>query len=162
LRIFGKHRPIETLAAEMRADEGNGSTLADVVAALRDNGIPARAVKLRIERMGHFKEPFVPFLPSKKDQQLGHFVVCCPTGSGMAVVLDGARPPYLLEMADLVENPSARANWDGTAILFGGNQNVLFSLWLSGVVALGLVIIGWGLWYGVKWRQRTQASGDLR
>jgi len=144
LHLFGIDKGIEEIVGEMKAEEKDGSSMADVVQALHNTGLGARGVKLRPGQVHRIKNPFVVYLPPSKDGTRGHFVLCVPAADKKAVVIDGAKRPWLIDLKALT-NPTARAGWDGSVALVDGDNTSLFSRCdyrlLVLLSALGLVVL---------------------
>jgi len=83
----------------------------------------------RLENEGYYEQakeyfrkaivifPFIQYIASAKDGQLGHFRLCIPTGSGKAVILDEAEEPKVFDLAFSQEYDYQGTRWNGTSIL---------------------------------------------
>lgn len=145
LRYYGKAKPIDAVVDQLRLDEKEGASIADVVALLNSLGIEAESVRIQVDHAGSLMRPHIPYLPPVGGRKQGHFVFCVPTADGAALVADGRRPPYLIEMKNL-EREENRAGWDGSTIVLGtacyGDWDGSFACAVL-MAALGGVGVGW-------------------
>lgn len=118
LALCSKPAPLKQLINELGVDGNRGCSMADISACLRRHGLRATCVVLDFHEITGMDMPFVPFLPARKGEESGHFVAVAPAGAGRAVVLDGDREPRLI-MLSALENESARAGWQGEAVVLG-------------------------------------------
>ena len=114
---YGQGKPIDALAKEMHIGQKQYCSVLDIIRTLKANGIAAKAVKLDLERITSINKPFIPCL---KGREIGHSVLCIPTGGGQIVRLDGIQEPIAYELA-FIQNSDSQP-WDGTAILIDGPE----------------------------------------
>jgi len=117
LHYYGLTRPIEVIAKEMRIENKGSVSIYEIVQTLKTNGISAHAVKFDFDKMSAINKPFIQYIASAKDGQLGHFRLCIPTGSGKAVILDEAEEPKVFDLAFSQEYDYQGTRWNGTSIL---------------------------------------------
>jgi len=126
LHLFDIKKSIDDIVDEMNIEEKDGSSMADVNQALHNNGLGARGVKLRPGQVHCIKNPFIVYLPPLRNGTRGHFVLCVPGVGKKAVVIDGAKRPWLIDLEGLT-NPTARAGWTGSAVLIKGDNRSLLA-----------------------------------
>ncbi|MCD6296565.1 MAG: tetratricopeptide repeat protein, partial [Deltaproteobacteria bacterium] len=109
--------PINTVVTEMEIQNKGFTSLYDIVQTLKSNGISAHAVQLPFNKIGAIDRPFIQYLAPMVNGSLGHFVLCIPTGSDKAVVLDGAKDPKVVDLSFYKCDNYDETRWDGTSIL---------------------------------------------
>ncbi len=117
---YGLAKPMDVIVKEMQIERKGSISIYEIVQALKTSGISAHAVKLDPEKISTIDRPFIQYIAPIKGEQLGHFVLCIPTGSGKAVMLDGAEEPKVFELSSFEADDNLQTRWDGTSILIDG------------------------------------------
>jgi len=148
LQYCGLREPIETLVKEMQIEQKHSSSIADVVETLKRHGISADAVKINLNKLDKIDKPFIPYTRMPHNTSLGHLFLCIPNNYKQIIILDGKRPPSVIDLDVLLNN--IPKGWDGTSILVNGPvrpRNLLYSLishptyyFIYGMVALLLLL----------------------
>ena len=121
MQHYGSGMQIDIIIKNMQINKKNGSSMADIVSALKRYGLKASAVKLRIDDIDTLGQPYIPYIPSDDKTKPGHFIFCLPIGKSKALVLDGRKEPRIINLS-LLKEENYRAGWDGTSILLGDND----------------------------------------
>jgi tetratricopeptide (TPR) repeat protein len=119
LRHYGTSESVTYLANQMGIPSQGYATISDIVEVLAIYELPAQAVRIQPDKAVQIKTPFIQYLIPRSDNTLGHFVLCIPAESGKAIVLDGTKDPYLI---DMTQYQDTEAYWDGTIILIGQSR----------------------------------------
>ncbi|NLH16775.1 MAG: hypothetical protein GX455_09355 [Phycisphaerae bacterium] len=124
LRHYGTTVPIDDIIGQMGIRNKGFSTIQDIVDYLADRNIPAQPMHVAAENLTKIDTPFVQYRIPRAGSDLGHFVLCIPTGNGKAVVLDGANDPVLIDLGSFTDKD---ASWDGTIILIQKSRSDFLS-----------------------------------
>lgn len=120
LRYYGLQSSIGEIAEQMGIETKGYSSIADIVGILNEKGIVSQGVKLNLNNLKALTMPFIQYQAAVAGEPLGHFVLCIPTGNGKAVVLDGAKEPWMIDLASYKADNVKQTRWDGTAVVIDG------------------------------------------
>lgn len=90
------------------------ATIQDIVTTLKLYDLSAQPMRIQNDTVSQINTPFIQYLVPLSNNALGHFVLCIPVGTGCVVILDGIKPPTLV---DLRQSQYSESFWDGTIIL---------------------------------------------
>jgi tetratricopeptide (TPR) repeat protein len=114
LKYYGKTVSIDDIAIQMGIPQKGFATVQDIVKTFEAYEIPAQAVRIPTNKAAQLDTPFVQYRIPAAGSELGHFVLCIPTGNGKAIMLDGVQEPQVI---DLTVYEARESFWDGTIIL---------------------------------------------
>lgn len=156
LRLFHTEgKPINQIIQEMGCEERKGSDLASLVSYLKENGIPAKAMRLDEKAVGRLDAPFIPWIVSSGGEGIGHVLLSVPKGNGQCVVLDGQHEPWVVQLKD-IQKARRDAPWDGTCIVLSDGLNPA-TLSVVGLVGVSAVV---ALYLGGKFLVARKGGGD--
>jgi len=147
-------KPIDVIVKEMQIEKKSSISIYEIVQALETNAISAHAVKLSLDKITTIDRPFIQYIAPIKGQQFGHFRLCIPTGSGKAVILDGAEEPKVIDLTFLEEHDYQETRWDGTSILIDG----IIKKTSDAPISRGLILMAE---IAVAWLEPDSSDGDL-
>jgi tetratricopeptide (TPR) repeat protein len=124
LRHYGTTVPVEEIIDQMSIRKKGFSTVQDIVDILAARNIPAQPMNVAADKLAKLDTPFIQYRIPMAGSDLGHFVLCIPTGDGKAVVLDGAKDPVSIDLAAISDKD---AFWDGTIILIQRSRSDFLS-----------------------------------
>ena len=159
LRLHGSQVPVGQLAAEMNVTAQEGCNMRDIVAALRSHGVAASAAVVDLDKARMIDTPFIPYLRPGRKAKRGHFLLVWPTGSGRAVVLDGAGEPTEI-LLSAIEGEAARTAFQGEAVVIGraARGNKLY----VAVACVIATLVGWLASRRVIRREELSTGGCRR
>ncbi len=114
LKYYGNTVTIDTIANQMKIPSRGYATIQDIVTTLKLYDLSAQPMRIQNDTVSQINTPFIQYLVPLSNNALGHFVLCIPVGTGCVVILDGIKPPTLV---DLRQSQYSESFWDGTIIL---------------------------------------------
>ena len=124
LRHYGTTVPVEEIIDQMGIRKKGFSTVQDIVDCLAARNIPAQPMNIAADKLAKLDAPFIQYRIPIGGSDLGHFVLCIPTGDGKAIVLDGANDPVSIGLAAFSDKDSFV---DGTIILIQRSRSDFLS-----------------------------------
>ena len=155
LRLYGKeHEDVIRLVREIQWPEvRQGSTLADLAAALKKRGIQTYAMQIKPTARLVWPHPVIVHLKPKQNDDIGHFVVWKPESKGNTVqIWDSDRGTQkhderqwskectgavLLTSPEPITDPGAAVQWAGLPFFY--DEEIMLA-WLVFLAGLGLMI----------------------